>query len=107
VSEQYVKDLLNDYINCRIYKGIFPADTGSYVKNKMFKLVHLDVDIYMSYKNSLDFFYPRMIKNGIVIMDDYRLKFCFGAKKAIDEFMSNKPEKLIIGPQRQSHFIKE
>ena len=73
----------------------------------MFKLVHLDVDIYESYKNALEFFYPRMVRNGVIVMDDYGSKFCLGAKKAIDRFMSYKPEKLIIVLQRQSHFIKE
>lgn len=107
VSEQYLRNLLKDYLNCSIYKGVFPRDTGIYAKNKLFKLVHLDVDIYESYKNCLEFFYPRMVRNGVVIMDDYGSEFCLGAKKAIDEFMSEKPEKLIIGPQRQSHFIKE
>jgi len=106
-SEQQVRKLLAGYRNCRIYKGLFPEETGHHIQDKLFKLVHLDVDIYTSYKNSLEFFYPRMVRGGIVIMDDYASGYCLGAKKAIDNFMTGKSEILIRDPLRQAHFVKD
>lgn len=107
VCEQEVRDLLREHRNCNIYKGVFPRDIGIAIKDNWFKLVHLDVDIYTSYRDALSFFYPRMTHGGVIILDDYGSKFCHGAKKAVDEFMIDKPEKLIIGPERQAHFYKK
>ena len=52
-------------------------------------LLHIDVDTYEPTKICLDILYPHVVKNGVVILDDYG---AFpGANKAIDEFFSNKP----------------
>jgi len=106
-SERRVKKLLKDYNHWRIYKGTFPADTGKAIENIHFRLVHLDVNTYTSYRDALQFFYHRMIRDGVIIMDDYGSNYCLGAKKAIDKFIRDKPERLIIGPERQAHFFKE
>jgi hypothetical protein len=106
VSEKETNGLLRNYTNFRIYRGLFPQDTGEVIRDKVFKLVHLDIDIYRSYRDALNFFYPRMINGGVVILDDYKSAFCLGARKAVDDFMYGKPESLIVGPERQAHFIK-
>ena len=62
------------------------------IKNKKFKFVHLDVDNYQPYKESLEFFYDKMVPGGIILFDDYDCDCCPGANKAVDEFFSDKPE---------------
>ncbi len=84
-SLEAVKALLNDY-NPEIYQGLFPFVTGDYVDKHYFSLVHLDVDIYTSVKECLEFFYPRMAVGGIIVLDDYLEPNCPGAKLAADEF---------------------
>lgn len=101
-------DILNffkSHINVTVYRGIFPKDTSKYVKNENFKLVHLDVDTYISYKESLEFFYDKMIRGGYMIFDDYNEPTCAGATKAIDEFFQNKEEK-ILKNDRSYYIIK-
>ena len=55
----------SDYNNVKIYRGVFPKDTSVHINDKKFKIVHLDVDTYISYKESLEFFYDRIIIGDI------------------------------------------
>jgi O-methyltransferase len=99
---QKVKQKLKKYPNVHIYKGIFP-ETGVSLKNKKFAFVHLDVDIYKSTKNCLEFFYDKLPKGGIIISHDYHAK---GVRKAFDEFFKNKNEQIIQLPLSQCMIIK-
>ena len=56
----------------------------------------MDVDNYISYKESLEFFYDKMVNGGIIVFDDYNCECCPGANLAIDEFFSSKEEKLLF-----------
>jgi hypothetical protein len=89
-----VKSQFQRYDNTFIYKGIFPNENSDIVKDEKFALVHIDVDIYQSYKDCLSFFYPRMIEGGLIVMDEYAASTCLGAKVATDEFLKDKPEKV-------------
>ena len=72
-------------------------------------LLHLDVDIYSSYKETLQFFYPRVPPGGIIAFDEYQsLEKYPGARKAIDEFFGDKPERLRRSPIIDRYFtVKE
>ncbi len=100
------EDILNyfkKYSNVYIYKGIFPQDTSKYIDDVMFKIVHLDVDTYISYKESLNFFYDKLISGGYIIFDDYNEPACIGATMAINEFFGDKKEKIL--QKNNSYFI--
>jgi O-methyltransferase len=55
------------------------------VAHEKFAFVHSDVDLYQSVKDSLDFFYPRLVHGGMMLFDDYGFETTPGAKKALDE----------------------
>lgn len=93
-SLESVKNSLKNYSNISFYKGFFP-DTAGPIKNKMFSFVHLDVDIYKSTLDCLEFFYPRMSRGGAIISHDYGA--AVGVTKAFDEFFKDKPE-IILAP---------
>lgn len=93
-----VKKLFEDYNNVQIYKGFFPSDTGMYIENKHFAFVHLDCDIYQSTYESIDFFYSRMIKGGIIISHDYRVNSNSNVELAFKEFFHDKEEKPLYLP---------
>lgn len=75
-------------------EGVFPQSAPKIVEDRQFSLVHIDVDIYQSVKDCLEYFYPRMIKGGIIVLDDVLEPNCPGAKRAFEEFMQGKPESL-------------
>ncbi len=81
-SLDIAQELLKDK-NIKITKGIFPK-SGTILKDKKFSFVHIDVDIYQSMKDSLEFFLPKMSPGGIILLHDYPAHS--GVRKAVDEF---------------------
>lgn len=65
--------------------GIFPS-TAEDLEYEKFSFVHLDGDTYQTTVDGLNFFFPRMVKGGIIILDDYNWDMCPGVNKAVDEF---------------------
>ena len=51
-------------------------------------LLHLDMDVYEPTKAALDLLWDRVVKGGIVVIDDYNA--VGGATNAVDEFLQNK-----------------
>jgi hypothetical protein len=77
-----------------LHKGWIP-DRFQEVASHTFAAVHVDVDLYHPTKDSIEFFYPRMNPGGLFVCDDYAFTTCPGATKAIDEYMSDKPETIV------------
>lgn len=98
-----VRAYLSAYPNVHLYKGFFPATSGP-IESKKFSFVHLDVDLYQSTKESLEFFYPRMSPGGVLLSHDYMT--AEGVRKAFDEFMQDKPEALFESSWSQCFFVK-
>jgi len=98
-----VKKYLEKYSNIHFYKGIFPL-TSYPLKNKKFSFVNLDVDLYKSTLDCLNFFYPRMTRGGIIISHDYI--YAAGVKKAVDEFFKDKPEPIVTPSSTQCLIVK-
>ena len=82
--------------NCIIKKGYFP-DTTIGIEDT-FCFVSIDVDIYASTKAGLEFFWPRMEPNGIIMVHDYNYTETLGVKKAVDEFVSNQNVRVVMLP---------
>jgi len=76
-----------------IIKGFFSTSL-SYVHDRQFCFVHLDCDLYESYKTCLNFFYQRMVSGGVILLDEYNDPPWPGCNRAVDEFLADKPERL-------------
>lgn len=79
----------------RLYKGWIPERFPE-VADRRFALVHIDVDVYRPTLDSLEFFYERVTSGGLIVCDDYGFIDCPGAKKAMDEFFRDKPERYVV-----------
>jgi O-methyltransferase len=101
-----VRNFLKEYCNISLQQGFFPESTRLLPDSK-FSYVHVDVDIYQSTLDCLKYFYPRLTRGGVMIFDDYEWKHCDGVKKAIDEFLADKPERVIISALCQGLLIKQ
>jgi O-methyltransferase len=104
-SFEAVQNLFKNNKNVIVYKGIFPQETGHHIKDIRFKFVHLDVDTYPSYMDSLKFFYDKMIVGGYIVFDDYNEEGCEGATKAVNEFFIGKEH--IRNYMKSYYIIKE
>lgn len=85
---------LEQFERVEYHKGWIPTRFAD-VADRVFSFVHIDVDLAGPTRDSIEFFYPRMSKGGIIVCDDYGFTTCPGATRAIDEYLSDKPEKMI------------
>jgi hypothetical protein len=60
--------------------------------------VHIDTDLYAPIMSGLEYFYPRMVPGGYLIIHDYGSLTWEGAEKAVDTFFADKPESVIQIP---------
>ena len=59
----------------------------------------LDADLYKPTRAGLEFFYPRMSKGGYIFLHDYTSSESnYAVSRAADEFLADKPEKIIEIP---------
>ncbi|WP_295545324.1 TylF/MycF/NovP-related O-methyltransferase [uncultured Pseudacidovorax sp.] len=79
----------------RLLEGIFPEQTGAEVADQIFRLVHIDVDTYLSARDVLDFVWPRMPVGGVVVYDDYGCEACGGIVRHVDE-QRGRPDRLVV-----------
>lgn len=99
-----VKAYLRDYDNVFFYPGLFPA-TAEPIEDKSFAFVHLDVDLYQSTLDCLKFFYPRMVRGGLILSHNY--SNLDGVRKAFDEFFTDMPESVIELSTSQCIVVKQ
>lgn len=78
--------------NVKLVKGFFEESLNMF-GGESIAILHLDVDLYKSYKVALEYFWPMVEKGGVVLFDEYKqpevMKYFPGASKAIDEFFGS------------------
>ena len=89
----------------KISKGFFPKETGHVIEKNNFSFVHSDVNIYQSTKECLDFFYPKMVENGIVLV--HNTIQAEGTRQALKEFSEENNTIAIRLPCNLSLLIKK
>jgi hypothetical protein len=88
-----VQQIVNRYskIKYNIVPGWFKDTLGTYPKLPI-AVLHLDVDVYSSYKECLETLYQYVQPGGLILFDEYsrpiELEKWPGAKIAIDEFFN-------------------
>lgn len=93
--------------NCVIRKGYFP-DTTKGVE-ETFCFVNMDFDLYQPTYEGLKYFYPRMVKKGVILIHDYFGEAYKGNKQAVikyNEEMGNELNLLPIGDELSIAIIK-
>jgi len=89
-SENFLKnDVLNEFDFIKVYKGWIPERFNE-VESLKFSFIHIDLDLYKPTTDTLEFFYPKLVKGGIIVCDDYNSSQFPGAKNAWDKFFKTK-----------------
>lgn len=72
-------------------------------------LLHIDVDVYHPTKKALDLLFPRIVRGGVVVFDDYGT--IEGETMAVNEFMEDQKEyalqKFTFSQAKPSFFVKK
>jgi hypothetical protein len=90
-----------------LVKGWFDQTLPGYDGKIAF--LHLDCDLYESYKLSLEMLYDKVQPGGVILFDEYGDERWPGATKAIDEFFRDKPETVQPHPRCswKFHVVKQ
>jgi O-methyltransferase len=96
-SIELVKKNIGDMTNVELRPGYFPQTTAG-LEQERFAFIMLDMDLYKSTIDGLEFFYPRMAPGGYIFMHDFNNPLEPGVKKAVAEFFPNKPERIVELP---------
>jgi hypothetical protein len=95
VPEETVRENLKEFEFVKYYAGWIPDRFGE-VADRRFSLVHIDVDLYQPTKDAVEFFYPRLVRGGVIVCDDYGFTTCPGARLACDEYAAELPQRRVI-----------
>ena len=90
---------------CVIRKGFIPQSFAG-LESARIALAHVDVDIYRSVKDCLEFIWPRLSRGGFIVCDDYGFPTCPGARAAVDEFFAGKTAFPLCLPTGQALVFK-
>jgi O-methyltransferase len=97
-TERAVLSNIGDAENVIIRKGYFP-ETAVGLEGEKFAFVMIDFDKYEPTLAALKFFYPLVTPGGFVFVHDYSSSESDRAcSRALNEFLSNRPEKPILLP---------
>ena len=95
VIVKQVKNLLRLIFLQTIYSGWFKDIPDSEYPEKI-SFAFLDGDFYTSIIDSLNKIYKKMVPGGIIIIDDCGWNALPGCKKAVEDFLEDKPENLTV-----------
>lgn len=101
-----VQSLLSEFPFAEVVKGWIPQCLEP-AQDHIFRLVHIDVDLKQPTTDSLEFFYPRLVSGGLIVLDDHGFTDCPGARVAAEEFFARKPEKIVEVPTGQAFIYKK
>ena len=76
--------------NTYVHKGTFPNSFKKKILSRKIKLCHIDVNTFQSTKKTFEHVEKKLVKNGIVVFDDYGIFSVNGVKNYVDELMKNK-----------------
>lgn len=85
-SLEAVRSNLQKFDFIEYHPGWIP-ERFSDVSKEAFAFVHIDVDMYQPTRDSLQFFFPRLVPGGLIVFDDYGFAGFPGARKAVDEYL--------------------
>ncbi len=92
----------------RLVKGFFNESLVKYDNNPI-ALLHLDCDLYESYKICLEYLWPKVAEGGMVLFDEYKtpsaIKHFPGASKAIDEYFGELKKRIKLNEFANKYYI--
>ena len=75
---------------CILRQGFIPESFKG-LETAAIAFAHIDLDIYRSILDCLNFVWPRLTIGGFLVFDDYGFPTCPGARAAVDEFFAGRP----------------
>lgn len=81
--ENLVKNL--NLPNIILLHGVFPDETGVKLEDQQFRFCHIDVDVYESAKDIVEWIWKRLSIGGVIVFDDYGTESTKGITAYVNE----------------------
>jgi len=88
----------------RLMPGFFKRSLRKF-PNRPIALLHIDADLYQSYRDALSILFPKVAQGGRVLFDEYRRPEWPGATKAIEEWIASTAYKIQYDHQANRYFV--
>lgn len=93
--------LLAGYPEVRLHPGVFPESAVG-LEDARFSFVHVDLDLAEGIAAALDFFRPRLLPGGILIVDDYQDA---AVRATVDRFFDGRGDTFFALPWGQAMIV--
>ena len=97
-----VKAALSQFPRIEYFPGwipaAFPKEDGV-----RYRFVHVDVDVCKPTRDSIEYFYPRLVPGGVIVCDDYNWP---GARQAIEEVCARVGADFATTPYTQAYIVR-
>lgn len=90
--------------NVRMVEGFFENSLRKYDGSPI-AFLHIDADLYKSYKIVLENLFPLVSEGGLVLFDEYNEPNWPGAKRAVDEYFTRTPYKVSYDKASGKYFV--
>jgi hypothetical protein len=102
---QFVLHTFAQYHNVEIIQGPVPNTLS---KVKIDKVAYLSIDMNCAFPESeaLMYFWPKLVKGGVIVLDDYGWPMCEEQKKAADHFAYLVGAMILALPNGQGVIVK-
>ena len=100
-----VQKRFSNYKSVELVRGLVPDALSQVATNKVAFLA-LDMNGSQAELQALEYFYPLLSIGAIVYLDDYGWNFP-ELRTAVNTFLRNKPEELLVFPSGNAIFIKK
>ncbi len=104
-SVEDVRAALAPFPFAQVHQGFIPEILEELPIQRL-AWAYIDVDIYAAVRDSLEYIYPRLATGASIVLDDYGFPSCPGARRALDEFFSGRPEVPLCLPTGQGLVVK-
>ena len=105
VSFEQVQAVFRDFPGVQFHRGFIPQVLAQ-LPETCWAFVHVDVDLHEPTLASLEYFYPRMVKGGVILCDDYGSRLFPGARKAWESYCEAKGIAFVTLDTGQSVIIR-
>jgi len=90
-SVEKVREYLSPFRRLQIHQGDVMGALP-HLQEDVYRLVHIDTDLYQPTSACLEYFSPRMSSRGVVVVDDYGSPKCPGVPKAVLEYLARRDD---------------
>lgn len=91
--------------NVRLFPGFFSQSIPNYPQEPI-AFLHLDVDLYQSYKDCFPLT-KYVVPGGVILFDEYKMEAWPGATKAIDEWLVETKHELHYSSSLNRYFVRK